>query len=76
MDYPPFYKTRMGEEFYCKIVPDLVRQLERLNTVLEALIAQQAVQDAPEGEGVAVPYLKPCDSHPSGTARHPRGHQV
>ncbi len=37
MDYAPFYKTRMGEKFYCKTVPDLIRQLERLNAVLERL---------------------------------------
>jgi hypothetical protein len=38
MDYAPFYKTRMGEKFFCKTVPDLIRQLERLNDVLERLV--------------------------------------
>ena len=35
MDYPPFYKTRMGETFYCKTVPDLIRAIERLSSALE-----------------------------------------
>ena len=38
MDYAPFYKTRMGEKFICKTVPDLIRQLERLNDLLERLV--------------------------------------
>ncbi len=41
MDYAPFYKTRMGEKFICKTVPDLIRQLERLNDILERLVDQQ-----------------------------------
>ncbi len=27
MDYAPFHKTRMGEKFICKTVPDLIRHL-------------------------------------------------
>ena len=45
MDYAPFYKIRMGEKFYCKTVPDLIRQLERLNDVLER-IARDRDEDA------------------------------
>ncbi len=41
MDYAPFYKTRMGEKFLCKTMPDLIRQLERLNDNLERLVDQQ-----------------------------------
>ena len=41
MDHIPFYKTRMGEKFYCKTVPDLIRELERLNTVLERIARHQ-----------------------------------
>ncbi len=41
MDYPPFYKTRMGEKFYCKTVPDMIRQLERLNDLLDRLVSAQ-----------------------------------
>ena len=46
MDYAPFYKTRMGEKFYCKTVPDLIRQLERLNDALERLAESR--EDKPE----------------------------
>ena len=38
MDYPPFYRTRRGETFFCKTVPDLIRPLERLNDLLEQLV--------------------------------------
>ena len=41
MDYAPFYKTRMGEKFICKTVPDLIRQLERLNDILDRLVDRQ-----------------------------------
>ena len=46
MDYAPFYKTRMGERFYCKTVPDLIRQLERLNDALERIAQQDRDDDA------------------------------
>ncbi len=32
-----FYKTRMGHTFYEHTMPELVRQLERLNDLLERL---------------------------------------
>ncbi len=35
----PFYKTRMGQRFYERTAPELVRQLERLNELLERLVA-------------------------------------
>jgi hypothetical protein len=35
----------MGERFYCKTVPDLIRQLERLNDILERLAQQQDRDD-------------------------------
>ena len=41
MDYVPLHKTRMGEKFFCKTLPDLIRQLERLNDILERLVDQQ-----------------------------------
>ena len=50
MDYTPFYKTRMGERFYCKTVPDLIRQFERLNDLLERLVA---TQEPEKGDGDA-----------------------
>ena len=46
MDYAPFYKTRMGGKFFCKTVPDLIRQLERLNDVLERIAQQDRDHDA------------------------------
>jgi hypothetical protein len=30
MDWPPFYRTAMGEKFIRKTVPDLIRAVERL----------------------------------------------
>ena len=41
MDYVPLHKTRMGEKFFCKTMPDLIRQLVRLNDLLERLVAAQ-----------------------------------
>ncbi len=38
VDYVPFHKTRMGETFICKTVPDLIRAIERLNDLLERLV--------------------------------------
>jgi len=35
----PFYLTRMGREFYDRTMPDLVRQLIRLNNNLERALA-------------------------------------
>ncbi len=41
MDYAPFYKTRMGQQFYDRTMPALVKQLERLNELLERLVDQR-----------------------------------
>ena len=35
----PFYKTRMGQRYYEHMAPELVRQLERPNELLERLVA-------------------------------------
>ena len=40
MSETPFYKTRMGQQFYDRTMPALVKQLERLNELLERLIDQ------------------------------------
>jgi hypothetical protein len=32
-----FYRTRMGQEFFCGTMPALVRELKRLNDNLERL---------------------------------------
>ena len=37
MDWPPFYRTAMGRDFYERTVPDLLEQLKRLNAILERL---------------------------------------
>ncbi len=34
----PFYNTRMGRTFYEHTVPELVRQIARLNDLLERLV--------------------------------------
>ena len=47
MDYAPFYKTRMGQQFFERTMPALVKQLERLNDILERLANQQ---EQSEGE--------------------------
>ena len=44
-----FYLTRMGQRFYEHTVPELVRQLQRLNQNLER-IADQAERDHPAGD--------------------------
>ena len=48
MSETPFFKTRMGHRFYESTMPELVRQLERLNEMLERLVDQQRSQDAEE----------------------------
>ena len=52
MEWPPFYRTRRGEQFFNKAVPDLIRQLERLNDLLERLVATQEPRQGNES-GVA-----------------------
>ena len=37
----PFYMTKMGRTFFEHTVPELVRQVERLNENLERLVAIQ-----------------------------------
>ncbi len=39
-----FFQTRMGHTFYEHTVPELVRQLERLNELLDRLVAAQERQ--------------------------------
>jgi hypothetical protein len=59
MNWPPgagggggaeFYRTGMGQRFYSKTMPDAVRQLTRLNDLLEralALLEHQTTAPAP-----------------------------
>ena len=44
MSEPQFFQTRMGQRFYEHTMPELVRQLERLNESLERLVAAQERQ--------------------------------
>ena len=41
MSETPFFKTRMGQQFYDRTMPALVKQLERLNELLERLVDQR-----------------------------------
>jgi hypothetical protein len=38
----PFYRTAMGRDFYERTMPALVRELARLNALLEKLAEQRA----------------------------------
>ena len=46
MSEVPFHMTRMGHAFYGHTVPELVRQLTRLNDVLERLVERLPADDA------------------------------
>ena len=37
MSETPFFKTRMGQQFYERTMPALVKKLDRLNELLERL---------------------------------------
>ncbi len=39
MSEPKFFQTRMGHRFYEHTVPELVRQITKLNELLERLVA-------------------------------------
>lgn len=41
MSAPQFHETYIGREFYQSTMPKLVKQLERLNEVLERLVVQR-----------------------------------
>lgn len=49
MSEVPFYQTRDGRQFYCVTMPELVRQLTRLNDLLALAveIADQKAKDKP-----------------------------
>ena len=42
-----FYQTRAGRTYYEHTLPELVKQLTRLNELLEKLIAQRAKDSSP-----------------------------
>ncbi|MBZ0268856.1 hypothetical protein K8I85_11920 [bacterium] len=37
----PFHTTRMGQRFFERTLPELVKQMERLNEALEKLVEQR-----------------------------------
>ncbi len=41
MNETPFFMTRMGQRFYEHTMPELVRQITKLNELLERLVATQ-----------------------------------
>ena len=45
MSETPFFKTRMGQRFYESTMPALVKQLERLNELLERLVERTDSKD-------------------------------
>ena len=45
MNETPFFKTRMGHTYYEHTMPELVRQITRLNELLERLVATQKHDD-------------------------------
>jgi len=51
MSEPKFFQTRMGQRFYEHTMPELVRQLERLNEMLERLTSQQKPPTENPGSG-------------------------
>jgi hypothetical protein len=40
MSETPFFKTRMGQRYYERTMPELVEQISRLNELLEQLVRQ------------------------------------
>ncbi len=49
----PFFRTQMGHRFYEHTMPELVRQLTRLNEILERQSEERTAQPppaAPEGD--------------------------
>jgi hypothetical protein len=47
MSEVPFYRTQMGHRFFEQTMPELVRQLTRLNELLERALEERAVAFAP-----------------------------
>ncbi len=50
MSEPKFFQTRMGQRFYEHTVPELVRQLARLNDLVERLVAAQEGREKPNAD--------------------------
>ena len=48
MTETPFFKTRMGQTYYERTVPELVKQIARLADAVERLIEQRDRKDDQE----------------------------
>lgn len=46
----PFYRTQMGHRFFEHSAPELVRQLARLNDLLERMLTESANATGPDME--------------------------
>jgi hypothetical protein len=42
----PFYRTQMGHRFFEHTMPELVRQITRLNDLLERMLVERATTTA------------------------------
>ena len=62
MSEVPFHSTRMGQRFFEHTMPELVRQLQRLNENLERAFVSQASGDAEPDGGPDLPAEKPGES--------------
>ncbi len=51
MSDTPFYNTRMGHRFFESTMPALVKQLERLNELLERLVDRLGGQSEADSGG-------------------------
>ena len=43
----PFHRTVMGRDYYDRTLPELVRQITRLNDLVERLVAHLETKDDP-----------------------------
>ncbi len=50
MSETKFFQTRMGQRFYEGTAPELVKQLARLNELLERLVAAQERREKDDGD--------------------------
>ena len=53
MSEPKFFQTRMGQQFFERTMPELVRQIARLNELLERLVDRKEAGANEDGDGNA-----------------------
>jgi len=55
MSHVPFYQTRLGREFYEVTMPELVRQLHRLNDMfaLYVELVERQVESGKNSDGIS-----------------------